>query len=149
MFAKQLCADADLNINGYPDFCACIGGQGRVNEIRALLKNAAYRPICHDGKCLDITDKKVFRYEPTMPCSEQSICSKNICFLAPELNLKNNYLRCNFKSPDGDGDELPDAPGTLSSSGMALRPDAKSRRYVWFVVACLCVAVFIAALLLK
>jgi hypothetical protein len=142
MFAKQLCAVRTLDIEGYPDLCACIG-QGRLAEIRLLLKNSAYRPQCHDGKCLDVTDKKVFRlkYNP-MPCNKTSICSNNVTFDAETLNLKNVNFTCKFKQEELD-------ESNILSPVTALGPGIPTRRFVWFVFAGLCIFLFIAALLLK
>lgn len=147
MFAKQLCSVASLNIDGYPDLCACIG-QGRLAEIRLLLKNSAYRPECHDGKCLDLSDKKVFRlkYQP-LPCGKTSICSRNVTLDANRLNLKNVDFKCQFKDEELDDEEL-DESNKLSTI-TALGPADGSRRFVYFLLAGLCVFLFIAALILK
>jgi hypothetical protein len=141
MFARQLCSNTSIKIDGYPDLCACIG-QGRVSEIRKQLKNSAYRPRCHDGKCIANADNKVFTYIPTLPCSNLSICDINVTLDTPSLKVDKLEIDCKFdKEIYETAQPLP--PAT------ALGPKVVSRRYVWFGIACLCFFVLIAALLLK
>ncbi len=149
MIVEQICADPNLVIEGYPNLCACVGTR-KTEEMRRLLKNSAYRPVCHDADCLNTQDKKVFRYTPELPCSNVGICTSNIDIDTNKLKITNVKLDCVFKDA-----ELPLTPPTTAlplttlpmPTAASLAP--RSSTTWWFAAMCVFVVLLIAVLLNK
>ncbi len=106
----EICRTHDVTIEAYPKICACIGRKDEITVMRNKMRNSMYRPICHEGDCLDDTEYKVFKYDPTLPCAPITVCDQNLNLgYTRNLTLKNVVFNCKF-------------PVELSSSGSSLTP---------------------------
>ena len=117
-FMRAFC-NTSLESITYPDVCACLGRVGIEQALRRELGTESARMVCQSKACVE-GDDKVYKFVPSTPCTQLSVCKLGIDLNAAQRTMSNILFICGgIPQVAGQPDTAPPpgAPGTPPPPG--------------------------------